>query len=118
MQRNLTQTLFDLYALADVVEDNGDPSATRAAVAIGANVVPAPELRGMMLEAHGLPGADHLAEIFEPVLFMRRRNLAHPASHGIIDAGLPVERRVDLDETEVGGLAGIVEQHFDDADPL
>src|SRR5262249_48621465 len=54
----------------------------------------------------------------EPMLFVLRRDFAHPPADGVLDSRLPLERRVDLQKTVIDRLGVPVEQDFDGAESL
>ena len=49
---------------------------------------------------------------------MSRGKLAHPLPRCLVQPSLPFKRRVNLQESVVGGLALRVEDHLDDAEPF
>jgi hypothetical protein len=84
----------------------------------GVDIVPAPQRLGAILETDRFTRPRDPAVDLEPVLFVRRRELAHPPPGGVHEPGLPLERLVHLDEPIVGRLVGVVEQDLDDAEAL
>jgi len=80
---------------------------------IGVDVVPAPELCRLVLEADGLPRGRDPAEDVEPVPLVVGFQVAHPRAR---HAGLPLERPVELDEAVVLGPARRVEPDLDNAE--
>ena len=102
----------------DVAEQNSDTVLCRIADSKGVDVVPASERRRFVFEAHRLPGERHTAVSLEPMLFMRRRQFAHSATCGVLQAGLLFECLVDVKEPVVRRVAVAVEENLYGAEPL
>ena len=114
----LPQRFLGPLVLGDVPEQDRHPPLLRLVDAEGVDVVVATQRLGTVLEPHRLTCPRHAAIDVKPVRFVRRGDLAHSAPDGILDPGLPLERRIDLQETEIDGRAGGVHDHLDDAEPL
>ena len=112
------QLALGSFALGDVVEQDGDLAALRAAHPVGADLVEAAQRLGFVFEAQRLAGQRDFSVDVEPVLFMVRREFAHALALRIAQAGLAFERGIDLEEAVVHGLAVVIEDHFDGAEPF
>src|SRR5215510_5915082 len=93
---NGAQRLFGLFSLSDVVEEDCNVPLLGPAESERVDVVEPAEGMGRILEPTRFPGQRNLAENLEPVLLVRRRDLAHPTSNGVLDAGLLLKNPIDV----------------------
>ncbi len=107
--------LFGVSALGDVVEENGDSPLGGIADADGANVEPAFERFGIVLEIGRLTGLGDVAIGFEPELLQVRRELGDPFAAQVY-AGLALERRIGLEEAVIHGIVVGIELDLNDGE--
>src|SRR5262245_54937249 len=93
---NRAQRLFSLFSLGDVVEEDCNVPLLGPADSERVDVIEPAKGMGRILKPPRLPGQRNLAVNLEPVLLVRRCDLAHPASNGVLDAGLLLKERVDV----------------------
>jgi hypothetical protein len=108
--------LLGALSLGDVVEEDADLTVLRPPESEGEDVEVASELLRPLLEAARLPRPGHLAVDLEPVLLMRRGDLAHPAAFGGLDPRLPLEGGVDPEEAIIFRALVLAKQHLEDAE--
>ena len=78
----------------------------------GVHVVEAVQRRCLMLEASRLAGGDDLSVDLEPEFLVVRRDLTHRFAGAILNAGLPLEGRVYLEEAVIHRFSLFIEQYF------
>src|SRR6185369_2800061 len=100
-------------ARSDVVEQDRDPGAVGTAHTIGIDVVVAFEAFGFVLEMHGLACHGNPSEGLEPMALEVRYEIGHQLSLHILQSGLRLEGRIDLEIAEVHRLARRIEDHLD-----
>src|SRR5262249_47783757 len=82
----------------------------------GVDVVEAAEGHGRFLKPSRLAGRSNLPVNLEPVLLVRRRDLAHPSSNCVRDAGLLLKDPIDFQKSVVEHVVRIIEQYLDHAE--
>ncbi|MNV68206.1 hypothetical protein D3C71_1610380 [compost metagenome] len=108
---------LDVLAVGDVEEHHGHQMLVRLAHADRFHRVPPVQRARFHLELFGLPATRHLAIGAVPVGFMAGLQAAHPLPAGIVEPRIARKRLVDLDKPVVHTHPGIIEDHFDDAEP-
>lgn len=109
------QRLLVAATVGDVVEEDGHLPVLGIADAEGVDVVVAPEGIGGELEAFGHAGGRDAAVDLVPLRLVVRSDGRHRAAHRVVDAGLPLEGLVHLDEDVVAAVAVVIEEEADDA---
>ena len=112
------QRLFRLLAFRDVVEEDCDLPLLGPADSERVDVVEPAEGKGRILKPPRLAGPSNLPVNLEPVLLVRRRDLAHPASNGVRDAGLLLKDPIDFQKAVVKRVVRVIEQYLDHAETL
>ena len=82
------------------------------------DVVEPAEGMGRILKPPRLAGQRNLPVNLEPVLLVRRQDLADPASSGVRDAGLLLKDPIDFQKAVVQRVVGVIEQYLDHAETL
>src|SRR5699024_4030220 len=99
------------------MENHGNPVLPRIADLERVETEPpAFQTMSSLCKPDRLPGACDVAIDLEPARFMVRNQFAHPAPGCIMHAGMPFERRIDLQEPIIDRFSVIVEQHLDDTE--
>src|SRR4029434_8632500 len=80
------------------------------------DVVEAAEGHGRILKPPRLAGQSNLSVNLEPVLLVRRRDLAHPSSNRVRDTGLLLKDPIDFQKAVVERVARVIEQYLDHAE--
>jgi hypothetical protein len=113
LAKRILRTLLSGY----VVEENRDMSVGRLAQPECVDVVPPAESRCLVLEAHGRASAGDISVYAKPMLLVRRSEVTHAMAHSVVQAGVLLERRIDVEEYVVDGAAVRIEKHLDRAEP-
>ncbi len=105
-RRSLARARFGTrgaLSFGDIREQDRDLVLARLAHPEREHVEPATarQLLGLIFEARRLACQRNPGIALEPVLFVRRCDLAHPAAHGVADAGQPLEGGIHLEKTIV-----------------
>ncbi len=109
------QLNFHLLARGDVEEQDADLVLTRAPHAHRIDRERAAQRPRFHLELRRPAAAGHFTVDAEPVFLVMRFQRAHALSACVLQAGMPLEGIVDLDETVVH-RAVTIEQHLDHAE--
>ena len=98
---------FRMVPLCAVDEDHSELAGSRS---VCEHVVVPLEHRGVVLEVDRFSSEGDLAVHRDPLGVIVRQYLADSAAHdvGVLEAGQPLEGRVDLEEAVVDGSAGVV----------
>src|SRR5580765_5782928 len=115
---NGAQRLFTLSSRSDVVEENGNVPLLGPAESERVDVIEPAAGKGRILKPPRLPGQSDLAVNLEPLLLVRWRDLAHPASNGVPDAGLLLKDPIDVQKTVINRVVRVIEQYLDHAETL
>src|SRR5437899_3302724 len=115
---NGAQRLFSLFSLSDVIEEDCDVPLLGPAESERVDVIVPAEGMGRTLKPPRLPGQSNLAVNLEPVLLVRWGDLPHPPSNGVLDAGLLLKDRIDVEKAVVNRLVRVIEQDLDHAETL
>jgi hypothetical protein len=93
---NRPRSLFCLFPFGNVVEQDGHVPLLGPADSERVDVIEPAESMSRILKPPRLPGQSDLAVNLKPLLLVRRRDLAHPASNGVPDAGLLLKDPIDV----------------------
>ena len=115
---NGEQRLFRLLAFRDVVEEDGDLPLLGPADSERVDVVEPVEGNRRILKPPRLAGQSNPPINLEPMLLVRRRDIAHPASDGVRNAGLLLKDLIDFQKAVVNRVVTVIEQYLDHAETL